>query len=162
MSNNKKLNLGKDQWGPGPWQDEPDRLEFEYKGFPCLMVRNTGGTGSWCGYVAVPPGHPAFEKSYQGLDLDVHGGLTYSDHCSGHICHEPKPGEPDNVWWLGFDCAHGGDLSPRMRAFEEKYIPQLEGFHNINDNRFIHGTYKDVAYVKKEIRRLADQLAAIK
>jgi hypothetical protein len=46
----------KSSWGPGPWQDEPDRLEWTHAGLYCLMIRND--LGSWCGYVGVPPEHP--------------------------------------------------------------------------------------------------------
>ena len=42
-------------WGQGPWDDEPDRVDFEHAGFPCLLLRNPR-LGQWCGYVAVPPG----------------------------------------------------------------------------------------------------------
>ena len=42
-------------WGSGPWDDEPDRVDFEAAGMSCLLAR--GPTGAWCGYVAVPPGH---------------------------------------------------------------------------------------------------------
>lgn len=44
------------------------------------------------------------------LLVRCHGGLTYSeDHPGGK--------EPDDraTWWFGFDCAHSGDLSPKMR-----------------------------------------------
>lgn len=46
-------------WPSGPWDDEPDRVEWrdEATGLPCLALRNDM-FGSWCGYVAVPPGHP--------------------------------------------------------------------------------------------------------
>lgn len=147
----KELEFPKEQWGPGPWQHEPDRIEWEYKGFPCLMIRNTEVTGSWCGYVAVPPGHPAFEKGYDNVDVDIHGGLTYANHCQGDICHKPKAGEPDNVWWLGFDCAHGFDLSPRMEALMSKLVgsPSLVLFK---------GHYWTAKEVKVEVQALADQL----
>ena len=56
-------------------------------------------------------------KDYNALDVEVHGGLTYAGECSGSICHVPKPGEPDNVFWFGFDCAHAYDLSPATQAF---------------------------------------------
>ena len=82
--------IEKSAWGPGPWQDEPDRIEFEHAGLPCLMLRSTTG-GNWCGYAAVPPGHPAHGKPYQDVDADVHGGLTYADKCRDYICHVPKP-----------------------------------------------------------------------
>lgn len=76
------------------------------------------------------------------MDADAHGGLTYSDPCQegGKICHVPQAGESETVWWLGFDCAHYGDLSPGFRS------GLLSG-----------GDYKSVAYVRREVERLADQ-----
>lgn len=147
-----ELDLPKGDWGPGPWQDEPDRVEWEHNGFPCLMRRNMQVTGSWCGYVAVPEEHPAFEKGYGYLDVSAHGGLTYSDHCDGEVCHTPKPGASDNVWWLGFDCAHAGDLSPKMEVLTGRM-----GFPDLSWQR-----YRDLDWVKKEVEHLADQLAAMK
>jgi hypothetical protein len=113
----KAESIDKSKWGPGPWQDEPDRVLFEAHGFPCLIVR-VPHSGHLCGYVAVPPGHPWHGKGYDDVRTkdgewpDAHGGLTYAGACSGTICHVPKPGEPDDVWWLGFDHAHCGDSSP--------------------------------------------------
>ena len=144
--------IPKSEWGPGPWQEETDRLEWEYKGFPCLMVRDMHVTGAWCGYVALPPDHPQFEKDSDKVDVDVHGGLIYSDHCQGDICHEPKPGEPDNVWWVGFDCANGFDFSPMMEATMKMVLGKPSQFMNSFQ------TYRDVEYVKKEVEDLADQL----
>lgn len=138
--------IDKSKWGPGPWHDEPDRLEWEYKGFPCLMVR-ADSTGSWCGYVAVPATHPAFKKPYDALDVSVHGGITYAGHGQGHICHVPKPGESNNVWWLGFDCAHAFDGMPAMNG------------HATNEDGFFNNGYKDMKYVIHEVEDLADQLA---
>ena len=146
----KELLIDKSKWGPGPWQDEPDRIEWEHLGFPCLMVRTP--MGNWCGYVAVPPGHPIFEKEYDSIDVDVHGGLTYSAHCQGPICHVPKPGQPDNVWWFGFDCAHYMDLVP---SFEPLLTTLGHPHPNFMTDR---STYRDVPYVKKEVERLAEQL----
>lgn len=136
--------IDKTKWGPGPWQDEPDRQEWKYRGLPCLAVRNQ--MGSWCGYVAVPPGHPAYKKPYDDVDVNVHGGLTYADHCRDHICHVPAPGEPDDVWWLGFDCGHSDDLVPSMKEFCKSLL---------------WGTYKDLKYVVRETSELAEQLAAL-
>jgi hypothetical protein len=129
------------RWGSGPWIDEPDRIEFEAHGLPCLMLRNP--FGAWCGYAAVPPGHPYHGKS--DADVEAHGGITYAGTCdeSVGICHVPKPGEPDNVYWFGFDCSHCYDLTPGLR------IPMLD-----------HVVYRDVNYVRAEVEALAAQLAA--
>src|SRR6266436_107280 len=44
-------------WTEGPWDQEPDRLEWKdaTTGLTCLAVRNR--FGAWCGYVGVPPTH---------------------------------------------------------------------------------------------------------
>lgn len=152
----------------GPWHNEPDRVEFEHQGFPCLANRNALLT--WCGYVAVPRGHPLWEVDFPSCSkkktcktyckhspeamLEVHGGLTYAGHCQGEICHVPKPGEPDDVWWFGFDCGHAFDLTPGFLTLE-KTIP---GFKY---SMLEHETYRDLVFVKGEIRRLANQLRAM-
>lgn len=41
-----------------PWETEPNSLEFEAEGLPCVMLRNYHGV--WCGYVGVGPAHPLF------------------------------------------------------------------------------------------------------
>lgn len=144
------INYHKENWARGPWDKEPDRVEFQSSGFDCLMVRN--GMGAWCGYVAVPRGHRFYKKHYNDVDVSVHGGLTYADKCHGPVCHIPKPGRPDDVWWLGFDCAHSHDDVPSMMPgarFSLDYMAKYpEGFK----------TYKDVEWVKREVRHLARQL----
>lgn len=110
----------KSSWGPGPWVLEPDKCEWrdERVKLPCLVVRND--LGCWCGYSAVSEGHPAFGKTYDEIDaqIEVHGGLTFSDQCheGGRICHVAEPGEPDHVWWLGFDTGHCDDYWPAYQA----------------------------------------------
>jgi len=136
-------------WPAGPWDGEPeDRWEGRHAGFPVLAVRNH--SGNWCGYVGVPPGHPWFRGDSEHVDAEVHGGLTYAAPCQsngGPICHVPAAGEPDNVWWLGFDCAHWGDI-----------IPGIDRFRRPGDDG--KEVYRSLAYVQEETRRLADQAAA--
>ena len=144
----------KSEWGPGPWQDEPDRFEWRHKGVPCLALR--GPWGAWCGYVAAEPGHPWHGHE---PDAEVHGDVTFTGTCSGHICHVPEPGEPDDVWWLGFDCAHAFDLQPGMGAYLRKVDGMLpERFAGVDP--FSDGTYRDLAYVRAQCEQLADQLIA--
>jgi len=159
----------KSTWGAGPWTDEPDREEWRTEaGLPGLIVR--GPSGALCGYVAVTEGHPCFGRDYTttyetGADgepdyakphpnpvdeLRVHGGITYGEACRGRICHVPQPGEPDNVWWLGFDCMHAGDIGP---ASDSRLPPELRSTLSLG------GTYKDLWYVRREVERLAAQLA---
>jgi hypothetical protein len=149
-------SIDKSTWGDGPWQTEPDRLDFTHAGLPCLALRNHHG--SWCGYAAVPPGHPLHGRDFHDVDVDVHGGLTYADHCQHDlgICHVPNPGEPDDVWWFGFDCDHCWDVRPAMNAQLRTYS------HYRYMISFDQGaSYKTLDYVRVEIMRLADQLAAV-
>lgn len=134
----------------GEWNDEPDRVQWtdETTGLPCLIVR--GPSGALCGYVAVENGHPYYEIDcadwQQPHDLRIHGGVSYSDKCqeNGRICHLPEPGKPDDVWWIGFDCAHSGDVSP---AYDKQH--------------WSDSYYKSIGYVKSECESLAAQLIGI-
>lgn len=135
----------------GPWDDEPDRIEWrdEETGLPCLIVRNY--YGSLCGYVGLPPDHPLHGCSVYDPNVSVHGGITYAESCAGAICHVPQPGEPDNVWWLGFDCGHSGDALPGVPHTISSWMPGLAAGN----------VYRDVRYVRRQTTSLARQLADI-
>ncbi len=138
-------------WPAGPWDSEPeDRVEWRSQGMPCLTVRNRHG--AWCGYVGLTPGHPWYGKDYDSIDAEVHGGLTYGGKCGGPICHVPQPGEPDDVWWLGFDCSHYLDISPRMLAYDLRMGWPREPL----------AEYRNASWVHDEVERLADQARAAK
>jgi len=110
--------------------------------------------------VAVPPGHPFHGKGWKEVEdhLEIHGGITYAEACAGHICHVPEPGEPDNVWWLGFDCAHAFDRRPASIIAERTYPPELQAMtHSLRQQE----RYWTMADAMAETERLADQLAAL-
>lgn len=143
--------LDRKDWPQGEWSNEPDKIQWQDAdtGLPCLIVRNR--MGALCGYVGVAEGHRYFGVNYDNVSVDAHGGLTFSDFCQPYgekgeqgICHVPDRGEPDKVWWLGFDCAHYMDVIPAMK-------PTLEKF----------GYYKGISYVRHECQQLAAQLAAV-
>jgi hypothetical protein len=132
-------------WASGPWDAEPDRVDFRHAKLPCLLLRNNRG-GNWCGYVGVPATHPDYGRHYNDVDVECHGGLTYADACDGsRICHVPQPGEPDDAWWFGFDCHHAFDVAPGFDARYDYHIPGQE--------------YRTEAYARRETERLAEQLA---
>ncbi len=60
------------------------------------------------------------------------------------ICHVPSPGEPDRVFWFGFDCAHAWDMSPGNTKYHLTHIRDE--------------VYRDLPYVKQQCQRLAGQL----
>lgn len=162
METKQWRTVDRSEWPSGEWDAEPDKMQFtdEATGLPCLIVR--GGSGALCGYVGVTEGHPWFGKEYDACGrtgddyIDVHGGLTFSNFCadtddeSKHICHVPGPGEPHRVWWLGFDCAHSGDWSPRDAMYERD---RPESCFKCG----LHDRYRTLAYVKRQVQNLAHQ-----
>lgn len=105
---------------PGPWNDEPDLLQFTELGFACSIEKKS--MGHLCGYVDLPPKHPDFGKHYDNIDVNVHGELTFGKLVGGN-------------WRIGFDCGHCGDLIPGCQSgvdHNEIYrdrnfvVPQLE------------------------------------
>lgn len=156
--------VDKSDWPRGPWDDEPDKVQWrdEASGFACLIVRSHLGT--LCGYVGVPAGHPwhglycervrmpgASSARYDDAgDPRAHGGLTFAGACqhgadpARGICHVPGPGDPDDLWWLGFDCAHLYDL-----------VPALGRFH-LPDPSVI---YRDLDFVAGAVAALAEDAA---
>ena len=145
----------KSQWLDGPWKDEPDKMQWPdaATGYPCLIVRNP--VGALCGYVGVTKDHPAYGKGYEDVDAGAHGGLTFAGKCrpggEDHaICHVVEAGEDDDVWWLGFDCAHSNDFTPYTASVSPSMLVFSKPEH-----------YKDVAYVQYECAILAAQLEAL-
>lgn len=187
METKEYRTVDKSTWGDGPWQNEPDKMQWQdfATGLPCLIVRSPV-TGSLCGYVGVSSGHPLFEVDYGGcsqatecldekggvnhwcdhrpeLLLDVHGGITFSGACqktsdeSAGVCHLPAPGESDNVFWFGFDTAHAFDLTPAMNA-RLAQIYREKGEPLPDCYDRTTEHYRDLAYVKDECEKLALQL----
>lgn len=61
--------------------------EWQSCGFKCkiIFVRQSHR----CGYVRIPKRHVAFDKNYDDLPIEVHGGLTYGS----------SEGETNYVWF---------------------------------------------------------------
>lgn len=155
----EERSIDKSSWYRGPWDDEPDRVEWRCSpsGLACLIVRNAD-RGFLCGYVGVPPGHPDHGRDFYDVNVEVHGGLTYSDRCQdgGKICYVPRAGEPVDVWWLGFDCWHAGDYG-RMVGPHSGLAGQLVAdlFPPLEESGDV---YRNIAYVRTEVEALARQL----
>lgn len=153
--------LDRTDWAAGPWDTEPDKIQYqdEATGYPCLIVRNR--YGALCGYTGIPDTHPWHGHDYTDLpaQIEVHGGLTFAGPCHDHpdegrgICHIAAPGEPDNVWWYGYDCAHHLDIAPGMDA-------TLRTIGAAPETRPMRSgeAYRDVTYVKAQNALLAAQL----
>lgn len=142
---------------PGPWQDEPDHFLYldSASGYFCEIKRVSRlyVWGYLCGYVYIPSDHPFVESLRDVVDkksspkkaqdclmdelearFNVHGGITKMEGSSSVLV-------PDNLWVIGFDCAHAGDLIP------SDITPDLE-----------NEIYRDFDFVKSEVDSLAKQL----
>lgn len=119
-----------------PWLHEPNSLDGidDATGYR-TAIRRHEYMKTLNGYVGVPRGHRLYNVCYMDVDIDgPHGGLTFAGK------HWPL--EIKDVWWFGFDCAHAGDYIPGgiMSEFE--------------------GVYRDIEFVKEEVRLLAKALKA--
>lgn len=168
-------------WPKGPWDDEPDRVDWKTEaGYPAILLRQR--RGNWCGYVGVPLEHPSRADGFDADSLNVHGSITYGGACAGVICHVPEPGEPDEVYWLGFDCGHDRDAAPGEHHYEPERVrwrheadgavcywrpPRQRretprGFILQGERPFErHGVYRTAVYARAECERLAAQLRAL-
>lgn len=145
--------------GYGEWVEEADCVEFEYMGNKAMVVRilkkepfakeEAYFGGHLCGYVKVPEEHTYFRDREKTDDLDCHGGVTLNE------AHEEH--------WIGFDCAHSGDITPTMEFFRKKRIAsgELEPFpipKEFINLPFFHPVYRNMQYCIDECKRLIDQL----
>jgi hypothetical protein len=75
------------------------------------------------GYVLIPIGHKLHGQKYREIDVDVHGGLTFSEEVTPwHI--EAYKLEPHDLgkWLVGFSTTHYDDTLdswPKERVQEE-------------------------------------------
>lgn len=129
-------------WPSGPWDNEPDYIEpFDLPGgmVGCCFR----GHATWCGYVALPVGHPLDGAGYGDVDygqVDPHGGLTFDRRLeTGWRIFGDRP-DLAGRWVFGFDCNHYGDGGPHRSDYDT--------------------IYRSASFTRREVERLAAQLAA--
>lgn len=124
-------------------EEEGDRKEFQHLGLECLILRHSE-LKHLCGYVGISLDmltEAEKNRSYEDWDIDCHGGLTFG-----------ALGNDDSKWkkgylWLGFDCAHLGDVVPSTDYTQTDYT-----------HRDSISTYKDMAFVDAQLRSMCEQL----
>lgn len=87
--------------------------------------------GAMNGYVQIPKSHPWHGLDYDDIDVEVHGGLTFS-----------RDG------WIGFDTLHSGDIWPGTPRYGD-------------EGRFPSSRWWTAEQVAKEARALARKVAAV-
>lgn len=164
---------------PGPWDDEPDSIDFESHGLPCKMRRGGFESGHWCGYVGVPKGHPLHNAEYGDtsealeklLERLLEAPANEAEHtfarALGILSGKMSP-SPEVVFEV-----HGGiTFSSHCVSTDGHDDKWWFGFDCAHSGDMIPGhlrfgfdtgydTYKDEAYVRRECELLAEQLAAL-
>lgn len=142
------------EFGYGEWLEEPDAIEFFYKETRCAILRSP--CGNLNGYINVDKAHPWFEKEFLEIDVEVHGGLSFSDFM-------------EEEYWVGFDCGHSNDVCPAVEKVLKQREEEMDNPLKNLDNEFKealerlrHRTYKNIAYVKSECEHLVDQMLLVK
>lgn len=149
-----------------PWLKEKEYEFFIDKetGYPCEIIRGHE-LMHLCGYVGVSSESVFYGQNWKQEpteSLDVHGGITYGCDAASHYGERYKlasfvvgtvhgglkGGRSKTVdWWIGFDCAHAGDMTP------SKSLPSF--------NSVFGGVYRDRAYVKEQLRAMCLQMRAL-
>lgn len=137
------FEIDKSAWGDGPWKVEPDAAVWYdlHTGLKCQIARNPG-FGSLLGYVQIPWWVPNNLITWVDAEsaFEVHGGVTFL----GEIY--PKANKPPGKKFIGFDCAHGSDVSPVSPV-----APDLEAV-------FFNKEYRTWEYVTENVTSLARQV----
>jgi len=108
--------------------------KWKHKGLQCRVL-SSPFEGTLNGYVAVTEKHPAYGKSYDDLDIDVHGGLTFGSQGRKDSLRWPNP----KLWWFGFDTAHAWD-----------YVKYRDGTES-------EGHHWTIEEVTAEVEKMAEQ-----
>ena len=152
FNSDKKLEW----WGYGEWVEEPDVIKFIYRDLQCCIRRtavNDNGYifgGHLCGYVELPKNHPWEGHHAMDIDVEVHGGLSFSEGT-------------EDLWLIGFDCGHSGDLVPsieKMKANEvgEEFFDRYRDSMTPEIRSLFIPVYKNIQFVMDECKLLANQI----
>ncbi|MFA7278750.1 MAG: hypothetical protein WC100_01485 [Sterolibacterium sp.] len=169
---------GKETWGEGPWQHEPDNAEWvdPATGLQCLIKRNSQITGALCGYVGVPASSKLYGLDYWGRlngwrkiarpvatktkrdskrrikARDRHYGLLINGICVHGGLTFGDFWDEGGLWYFGFDCAHYRDYSPAIAATMRSLMPKSHTYSGSDE------VYRDFAFVTEQTKALAAQL----
>ena len=90
------------------------------------------------------------------MDLNAHGGITYSDGETGYPVESC-------LWWFGFDCAHCNDKEDydKVREYNLETDEKLGWLIKMQSEYPTPGVIRTQEYVEQECRNLADQLSEL-
>lgn len=138
--------IDRSKWFHGPWDNEPDRTTWTDAGTGVVCVAIRQDTGYWCGYIGVDKNHPWFgnRELDEKPEVRVHGGVTYARAGNQAVPGRNVLYKSQDFWWIGFDCAHSGDISPAYFTKDASDLAIWDG-------------YRDLPYVREQCAKLARQ-----
>jgi hypothetical protein len=150
--------IDKSTWADGPWKDEPDEVRFRHYGYECYLIRHPAMGAWWC-QVAIPPSDPLFAEIPRDRRPGIPAALSLALYVAvAHGGLVALPGvvteDGEEVWVVGFDCAHCFDLCPGPAALPKSPIGQLLGFPRLE-------TYRTLEYARQQTEKLAEQLRLV-
>lgn len=169
-------SVDKSGWGEGPWQHEPDFVQWvdAATGLTCMVIRHAR-FGSFNGYVGIPPGHPLVGVESGDLPLRAHGDMYGTADPPGWDETEYVPDATRPIaYWVGFDCGHTFDVRPGRPDIDKAIADGLDfmgemmqamaegmgmGLPPIAKPKTVE--YRDIAYVTDVVVNLARQVAAL-
>jgi len=129
-----------------------------YKDYEYLITFND--MGFRCGYVAIKQDHKLYNDHYDNMDLNVHGGVTFSNK-SDHVL------DPDLIKtscadkWVGFDAGHaydGHDLELSKKYFNINDVPNKYGYIFGPNSMSTNQEVRTKEYMIEQCKELIDQL----
>lgn len=125
--------------------------EFEYKGFPCVILFMP--LGYRCGYVGIPK-----DSKIDVESIDCHGGITYTDN---HLHHQSR----EDLLWIGFDCAHycdgfDAETSKNLFADEKCVMEQINILESTGYFAFSNeeGVIRTLGYCEEQCKDIVNQV----
>ena len=127
--------------------------DFMVDGYRCVIEGQS--MGHRCGYIGLPKEHKYYGEDYNDISIKIHGGWTYASGDNEY------PVESDDLWWIGFDCAHYND----GKDFELiKALASLEEYTHFMTMESMFPTDEEARtteYVEQELRNAVDQLKGL-
>lgn len=127
--------------------------DFYYKNYRCLIIAQDSGFR--CGYIKIPKNNILYNKKYQNIDINIHGGLTYSS-----FNYKGYPIKTKNkTYWIGFDCHHADDLYDLNLINSNSELYDIA--KNLNDIMTTFNssaTLKDKNYIENELKLAVNQI----
>lgn len=165
-----------------PWDNEPNRKEWEAHGLKCVIVRQDR-SGHLCGYVGLPKSHPLHGVDYNTPHPALAAALTQrmgepTKDTDGFIAIFIAACKDSDAERATMDVAldvHGGVTYSRdgLHGYKGNDLWWI-GFDCNHSGDFaprdtergftwrIGGTYRDMAYVTEQTEGLARQLSEIR